>query len=82
MTQESPEPEAQKARKPQPAAPSARRPYVSRLQRGLLTRDPEPTTSDFFDVPTLDLEIDPAEEHGDADEFNKRRQFSFKYFGR
>ena len=34
------------------------------------------TTKDVFNVPSLDMEIE------DNEEFNKRKQFNFKYFGR
>ena len=57
-----------------------KKPQMSRLKsKTFLQNEFSPTTKDFFDVPTLDLDIDPEE---DDEEFSKRKQFSFKYFGR
>ena len=59
---------------------STKKPHISQLKsKTFLQNEFSPTTKDFFDVPTLDLEIDPKE---DDEEFSKRKQFSFIYFGR
>ncbi len=56
------------------------KPFLSGLgSKVQMELEPSTPAVDFFHVPTLDLETDPEE---DSEEFHRRRQIRFKYFGR
>ncbi len=71
-------------KKMSPTRPASQRvipkPFVSELSSKVeMELEPSTPSVDFFYVPTLDLKTDPGEE---SEEFHRRKQIRFKYFGR